>query len=56
MFTIVPQCDQKLEAKIESRWVSPSYGLRLRSSAIIYSLTAEVPLEVSFQLLASRDD
>lgn len=54
--TIVTASDHKLEAKIESRWVSPAYGLRLNSSAIIYSLTAKVPLEVSFQLLASKTD
>ena len=54
--TIIPASDYKLEAKIESRWVSPAYGLRLNSSAIIYSLTAKVPFEVSFQLLASKSD
>ncbi|HLF84478.1 MAG TPA: alginate lyase family protein [Blastocatellia bacterium] len=52
--TIVPVCDHKLEAKIEPRWISPAYGTRLNSSAIIYSLTAEAPLEVSFQLQVSR--
>ena len=51
---IVPVCDHKLEAKIEPRWVSPAYGTRLNSSAIIYSLAAEAPLEVSFQLLVSK--
>jgi len=52
--TIIPASDHKLEATKEVRWVSPSYGLRLSSSAIIYSLTAKVPLEVSFQLLVSK--
>ena len=56
VFTIVPVCDYELEAKIEPRWISPAYGIRLNSSAIIYSLAAEVPLEVSFQLLVSRSD
>jgi hypothetical protein len=51
---IVPFCNRDLEARIEPRSVSPSYGTRLNSSAIIFSLTAEVPLEVSFKLLASR--
>jgi Heparinase II/III N-terminus/Heparinase II/III-like protein len=54
--TIVPSSDHELDAKIESRSVSPAYGLRLNSSAIIYSLTAKVPLEVSFQVLALKSD
>ncbi|MEK6320286.1 MAG: alginate lyase family protein [Acidobacteriota bacterium] len=54
--TIVPVSNHTLEAKISSRWVSPAYGIRLNSSAIIYSLAAEVPLEVSFQLLASKSN
>ena len=53
---IIPASDHKLDAKIEARWVSPAYGLRLNSSAIIYSLTAKVPLAVSFQLLASKGE
>ncbi len=53
--TIVPVCDHDLEAKIEPRWVSPAYGTRLRSSAIIYSLSVEAPLEVSFRLLVSTN-
>ncbi|HJZ68626.1 MAG TPA: heparinase II/III family protein, partial [Blastocatellia bacterium] len=48
--TIVPVSDHKLEAHIEERWVSPAYGTRLNSSAIIYSLAAEVPLKVTFEL------
>jgi hypothetical protein len=51
--TIVPTTKQTLDAKIEPRWGSPAYGTRLNSSAIIYSLTSEVPLNVSFQLLLS---
>jgi heparinase II/III-like protein len=54
--TIIPASDYKVDAKIESRWVSPAYGLRVKTSAIIYSLTAKVPLEVSFQLLASKGE
>jgi Heparinase II/III N-terminus/Heparinase II/III-like protein len=52
--TIVQVSDHKLGAKIEPRWISPAYGIRLNSSAIIYSLAAEMPLEVSFQLLVSK--
>jgi len=48
--TITPVSEQKLEAKIESRWVSLAYGIRLNSSAIIYSLMADTPVEVSFKL------
>jgi len=54
VFTIVPVCDCELEGKIEPRWISQAYGIRVKSSAIIYSLAAEVPLEVSFQLLVSK--
>lgn len=54
--TIVPTINQTLDAKIEPRWVSPAYGTRLNSSAIIYSLTSEVPVNVSFQLLFSSGD
>ena len=54
--TIVPTIKQTLDARVEPRWVSPAYGTRMNSSAIIYSLTSEVPLKVSFQLLFSRDD
>jgi Heparinase II/III N-terminus/Heparinase II/III-like protein len=52
--TIVPFCDLELEARIEPRSVSPSYGTRLNSSAIIFGLAAETPLRVRFQLLLSR--
>ena len=52
--TIVQVSEHKLGVKIEPRWISPAYGIRLNSSAIIYSLAAEVPLEVSFQLLVSN--
>jgi hypothetical protein len=54
--TIVPAIKQTLDARIEPRWVSPAYGTRLNSSAIIYSLTSKVPLNVSFQLLCSSGD
>ena len=48
--TIVAACDHTLDTRVESRWVSSAYGTRENSSAIIYALTAEVPLSVSFQL------
>lgn len=53
-FTIIPRCDHALDAVIEPRWISPAYGTRLNSSAIIYSLTCEVPLDLSFLLQASK--
>ncbi len=51
--TIVPACEYRLEARTDARWVSIAYGTRQNSSAIIYALTAEVPLSVSFQLLVT---
>lgn len=54
-FSIVPARLPGLEAQIEPRWVSPAFKTRLSSSAIIYSLSAEVPLKVTFELLASRE-
>lgn len=53
-FSIVPSPALKLEVKIEPRWVSPAFKTRLESSAIIYSLSAEVPLKVTFELFVSR--
>jgi len=50
---VVP--DRTLEARIEDRWVSVAYGTRVRSSAIIFTLSAEVPLTVTFYLLALRE-
>jgi len=50
-FSIVPGSVPGLEARIEPRWVSPAFKTRLSSSAIIYSLSAEVPLKVTFELL-----
>jgi len=47
---IVPQCDQSLETLIDPRWVSNAYGTRVKSSAIIYKLTSNVPLTVRFHL------
>ncbi|MEK6299578.1 MAG: alginate lyase family protein [Acidobacteriota bacterium] len=52
--TIVPSAEHDLEAKIEDRWVSPAYGTRLSASAIIFALSADVPLRVTFHLLVSR--
>lgn len=53
-FSIVPASVRGLEAQIEPRWVSPAFKTRLTSSAIIYSLSAGVPLKVTFELLVSR--
>jgi hypothetical protein len=52
---IVPVFNHTLEAKMEDRWVSLAYGTRVRSSAIIFTLSAEVPLTVTFHLLALRE-
>jgi hypothetical protein len=54
-FSIVPAAAPELEAKIEPRWASPAFKTRLRSSAIIYSLSANVPLRVSFELLVRSE-
>jgi len=54
-FSIVPATALKLEAKIEPRWVSPAFKTRSSSSAIIYSLSADVPLKVTFELSGSRE-
>ncbi|HKA23042.1 MAG TPA: alginate lyase family protein [Blastocatellia bacterium] len=52
--TVVPRCEYDVDVRMEPRWVSRSYGTRLKSSAIIYSFKAYVPAEISFQLLAVR--
>lgn len=55
-FRIEPAGVPGLEARIEPRWVSPAFKTRLSSSAIIYSLSAVVPLKVSFELFVSREE
>jgi hypothetical protein len=42
---ILPVSNHKFETNIASRWVSPAYGTRMRSSGIIYRLQADVPFE-----------
>jgi hypothetical protein len=42
---VVPVSNNSFDLKIATRWVSPSYGTRMRSSGIIYRLYAEVPFE-----------
>lgn len=42
---ILPVSNNAFETKIATRWVSPCYGTRLRSSGIIYRLHADVPFE-----------
>jgi hypothetical protein len=54
--TIVPNIQQTIDARVEPRWVSPAYGTRMNSSAIIYSLPSKVPLNVSFQVLVSTGE
>ncbi len=48
---IAPATQNAFETKITSRWVSPSYGTRLRSSAIMYGLQASVPFRNLFFLV-----
>lgn len=42
---VIPVSGHALEAKIAARWVSTGYGTRVRSSGIIYRLSAKVPFE-----------
>jgi hypothetical protein len=49
--TIAPASNHHLEAQIEPRWVSPAYGTRMRSSAIIYRLNIESPFESAMLLI-----
>jgi hypothetical protein len=51
---IAPATGNTFETKITSRWVSPSYGTRLRSSAIMYRLQASVPFKNVFFLVPYR--
>lgn len=47
---IVPLSHLVFEIKRTDRWMSPSYGTRLRASGIIYRLYANVPFENVFLL------
>jgi hypothetical protein len=42
---VVPVSGHVFESKLAMRWVSPSYGTRVRSSGIIYRLYADAPFE-----------
>jgi hypothetical protein len=42
---IISVSNNSFETKVANRWVSPSYGTRMRSSGIIFRLNAEVPFE-----------
>jgi hypothetical protein len=42
---IIAVSNNSFETKVANRWVSPSYGTRMRSSGIIFRLNAEVPFE-----------
>jgi len=52
MMIVAP--DRSLETRIEPRGVSPAYGTLLKSSAIIFELTAEAPCKVKFDLSVAR--
>jgi len=51
---IVPRSGHAFEVKRVARWVSPSYGTRLRSSAIMFRLDANAPFENIMQLIPYR--
>ena len=51
---IAPATDNSFQIKITSRWVSPSYGTRLHSSAIMYGLQASVPFKNVFLIVPYR--
>jgi len=51
---IVALSDSEFEIVEEERWVSPSYGTRVRSSAIIFRLRATVPCENTLLLIPYR--
>jgi hypothetical protein len=51
---VVPATGHTFEMRTDTRWVSPSYGTRLRSSGIIYRLIADVPFESMFLLVPFR--
>lgn len=51
---IVPAPGHAFEVKRATRWVSPSYGTRMRSSAIMFRLDAEVPFENIMRLIPYR--
>jgi Heparinase II/III N-terminus/Heparinase II/III-like protein len=53
-FAIVPESGQAFETKAETRWLSPTYGTRIRSSAIIYRLNADLPFENVMLLIPYR--
>jgi hypothetical protein len=52
---IFPLTELPFEIEIADRWVSPSYGVRVPSSAIIYRLRREVPFECEFLVLPHFD-
>jgi hypothetical protein len=51
---IVPVSRLGFRAQTSTRWVSPSYGTRVRSSGIIYNLLATVPFESVILLIPFR--
>lgn len=51
---IVPVSHHKLNAQKEPRWVSPAYGTRMCSSAIMYGFNVGVPFESVMLLIPYR--
>ena len=51
---IAPATGNTFDIKITSRWVSPSYGTRLHSSAIMYRAQASVPFKNVFLIVPYR--
>jgi hypothetical protein len=48
---VVVLSDRQLDIAEEERWVSPSYGTRVRSSAIIFRIRASIPCENALLLI-----
>jgi hypothetical protein len=53
---IIPLIPVAFESRLVTRWISPAYGTRLRSSGIIYSLRAPVTLETAMLLVPAREE
>ena len=48
---IVPASGLTFDTELTERWISPSYGTRIRSSGIIFRLNGEVPFENAWLLI-----
>ncbi len=51
---VIPLSDHALETKITTRWMSPRYGTRVRTSGIIYRLNTKAPFENATLLVPYR--